>query len=156
MNPLARLNSEFAEPRPTWVAHWEHFIHASGMGVRGYGRTLDETFAQAALATTALIVEPHRIAARGALNLECRAPDASRLLINWLHMLGAEIAGRKHVFCAFDVHITGQHLHAIAWGEPLVVVRHSPAANLDAAIFMAARVVRDGSDGWMAECAVEF
>lgn len=154
----AHADGNGAEPQRLECAppHWEHFVRNADIGLRGYGHSLDETFAQAALAMMAMIVEPDRVEAQGAVTLECRAPDLNLLLSEWLHVLRTEIAVRNRVFCAFDVHITGRHLHAIAWGEPLAVARHSPAADLEAAVFSAARVVLEGSDTWLAECVVEF
>jgi len=38
---------------------WEHFSHESDIGIRGVGETEEEAFQQAALALTAVIVDPH-------------------------------------------------------------------------------------------------
>ena len=134
---------------------WEHLIRRHQIGLRGYGHTRDEAFAQAALAWTALIVEPGRVQPQGAIDLECRSTASNMLLIDWLQLLKTEILVRNRVFCAFDVHVTGHHLHAMAWGETLDVARHSPAADLHAVRIEAARL-SSGAACWTAECVVHL
>ncbi|MFA7386716.1 MAG: archease [Thiohalobacteraceae bacterium] len=138
------------------MPRWEHLIRRHEIGLRCYGHTRDETFAQAALAWTALIVEPGRVQPQSAIDLECRSSASSMLLIDWLQLLKTEILVRNRLFCAFDVHITGQHLHAMAWGESLDVARHSPAADLHTVRVEAARLVSSGGAGWTAECVVHL
>lgn len=141
-----------AEPQPPC---WEHFAHAADVGVRGYGRSPDEAFAQTALAMMAVITDPHLIEAHEAVTLESRAPDLELLLTDWLNALVFTMATRHLLFCAFDVHITGQHLHATAWGEPLDVARHQPTVEIKGATFTELRVARLGPELWLAQCVVD-
>ena len=41
--------------------YWEHYSHPADMGVRGFGPTREEAFAQAALAMTAVVVDLENI-----------------------------------------------------------------------------------------------
>lgn len=143
-----------ALPQPT-VPRWEHFAHQADIGVRGYGRTPEEAFAQTALALTAVITEPQRIEAHSAVTLECRAPDLELLLVDWLNALIFEMATRHQLFCAFDVHIHGHHLHATVWGETLEVWRHQPVVEAKGATFTALRVAEVEPDVWMAQCVID-
>lgn len=155
--PYPNTESLATQPRSTLaVPRWEHLIQRHEVGLRGHGHTPDEAFAQAALALMALIVEPGRVAPDSATDLECRSVVPSLLLIDWLQLLQAEILLRNRLFCAFDVHITGNHLHAMAWGESLDVTRHSPAADLHAVRVEAAQLVSSGATGWTAECVVHL
>ena len=60
-------------------AGWEHFSHDADIGVRGFGTTAAEAFAQAALALTAVVtrapVEPSI-----AVEVSCEAPDLETLV----------------------------------------------------------------------------
>lgn len=134
---------------------WEHFAHAADIGVRGYGRTPEEAFAQAALAMTAVITDPQRIEAHETVTLECRAPDLELLLTDWLNALVFMMATRHLLFCGFDVRITGHHLHATAWGEPLDAERHQPAVEVKGATFTELRVACLGPELWLAQCVVD-
>jgi SHS2 domain-containing protein len=63
---------------------FEHFEHQADMGVRGFGRTCEEAFEQAALALTAVVVPPELIAARETVSVHCSAGDIDLLLLDWL------------------------------------------------------------------------
>lgn len=140
---------------PPMAPSWEHFAHAADIGVRGYGRTPDEAFAQAALAMIAVITEPQRIEAHETVTLECRAPDLELLLADWLNALVFTMATRHLLFCGFDVHITGHHLHATVWGEPLDTARHQPAVEVKGATFTELRVASLDPGLWLAQCVVD-
>ncbi|MBT9569000.1 MAG: multifunctional CCA addition/repair protein, partial [Thiobacillus sp.] len=75
-------------------ARWEHFPHQADMGVRGIGPTLAAAFEQAALAMTAVVTDPDRVAADEALEIRCEAPDYELLLVDWLNALILEMAAR--------------------------------------------------------------
>ncbi|MFN2309415.1 MAG: archease [Gammaproteobacteria bacterium] len=134
---------------------WEHFAHAADIGVRGYGRTPDAAFAQAALAMMAVISDPRRIEAREIVTLECRAPDLELLLADWLNAVIYSMATRHLLFCAFDVQIAGHHLHATAWGEVLDMARHQPAVEIKGATFTELRVVHQDPGRWLAQCVID-
>ena len=93
---------------------------------------------------TSVICDPDRIADREAVTVECAAPDDELLLVDWLNALIYEMATRRRcfrdstsasrttiwLFSRFDVGITNHHLAATAWGEPIDISRHNPAAEV--------------------------
>lgn len=143
-------------PLPTQTPRWEHFAHQTDIGIRGYGNSPDEAFAQLALAMMAAMTDPRRIEARSVVTLECRAPDLELLLFDWVNALLFEMDTRHQLFCAFDVHIRGQHLQANAWGESQVASRHRPAIKLESATFTALHIAVVAPDTWMAQCVVRI
>lgn len=150
-NPTPRV---IDSPRATRTPRWEHFAHQTNIGVRGYGNSPDAAFAQLALATMAAITDLRYIEAHSVVTLECRAPDLELLLFDWVNTLLFEMDARHQLFCAFDVHIHGQHLEATIWGEPHVASRHHPLIKLEGATFTALHVAALASDTWMAQCVV--
>jgi SHS2 domain-containing protein len=44
--------------------YWEHFSHDADIGIRGIGATKEEAFEQVAIALTAVITDPHCVAAQ--------------------------------------------------------------------------------------------
>lgn len=44
------------------IPRWEHFRHEADIGVRGLGATREAAFEQAALALTAVLTDPARVA----------------------------------------------------------------------------------------------
>lgn len=137
------------------MKRWEHFPHAADIGVRGIGATPEEAFEQAALAVTAAITEPARVAAGVAVEIECEAPDAELLLVDWLNALVYEMATRKLLFSRFEVRIAGNRLTARAFGEPADAARHQPAVEVKGATYTALRVVRGPGDEWTAQCVID-
>lgn len=134
---------------------WETFAHEADVGVRGLGATLAEAFAGAALAMTAVITDPARVMPREAVAIACAAPDDELLLLDWLNALIFEMATRKMLFVRFDVTIADHHLTASAWGEPVDVARHQPAAEIKGASFCELKVKRLPDGWWLAQCVVD-
>lgn len=136
------------------MAAWEHFAHDADIGVVGLGPTRAEAFRQAALALTAVITDPAGVRRIEAVSITCRAASDELLLIEWLNALIYEMAVRGMVFGDFVVEIADGELRAIAHGEPVDVARHEPAVEVKGATFTALQV-REGSDGWRAQCVVD-
>ena len=134
--------------------HWEHFEHGADIGVRGIGATKAGAFEQAALALTAVITDPQRVAATEAVHIHCEATDDELLLADWLNALIYEMAVRRMLFGRFQVALDGTHLDAQASGEPASVQRHQPAVEVKGATYTALRVAPfDG--GWLAQTVVD-
>lgn len=134
---------------------WEHFSHVGDIGVRGFGPTQEAAFEQAAVALTAAITDPDSVAAREAVEVTCRAPDRGLLLADWLNALIYEMATRNMLFGRFSVRIDGDRLTATAWGEPVDVERHQPAAEAKGATLTALEVGRVADGGWVAQLVVD-
>ncbi len=143
------------------VPYWEHFYHQADVGVRGVGATLAQAFEQAALALTAVITDPARVRASHQVELECEAPRASLLLVDWLNRLIFEMSTRKMLFSRFEVHLAppdlggALHLHALAWGEPVEVARHQPAVEVKGATYSELQVTQNPQGLWVAQCVVD-
>ena len=134
---------------------YEHFAHQADVGVRGYGRTRQEAFAQAALALAAVMVPPDIVADRQRVRVSCSAADDELLLLDWLSAVVYEISARRMVLGRFQVTITGTELEGELWGEPLDVVRHQPGVEVKAATAEALRVTQLQDGTWLAQCVVD-
>jgi SHS2 domain-containing protein len=134
---------------------WEHFPHEADMGVRGVGGSLGQAFEQAALAMTAVITDPAKVAAADRVEIACRAPDDELLLVDWLNALIYEMATRKWLFSRFEVHIKEHQLVASVWGEPMNAAKHQPAVEIKGATYTALRVARETNGAWIAQCVVD-
>lgn len=149
-----------AEAVAAWRSHphdcsWEHFPHQADIGVRGRGPTLAAAFEQAAVAMTAVITDPAGVTAAQAVEIECEAPDAELLLVDWLNALILEMATRNMLFGRFEVGLEGLRLRATAWGEAVDAARHQPAVEIKGATYTELKVGRDESGQWLAQCVVD-
>lgn len=137
------------------VPGWEHFQHIADIGVRGSGRTLAEAFEQAALAMTAVILDPDAVACSERQVIDVSAPDHELLLTEWLNALIYEMATRHMLYARFEVEIRGHMLKATAWGEAIDVARHRPTVEIKGATFTELRVWRSDDGLWHAQCVVD-
>jgi len=132
-----------------------HFPHDADIGICGIGPTLEDAFEQAALAMTEVITDPGKIELKEAVQIECDAPDAELLLVDWLNAIIFEMATRGMLFGGFKVSIEGNRLRGIATGEAISVERHSPAVEIKGATLTELAVVEDRPREWRAQCVVD-
>lgn len=138
------------------MGSWQHFHHQADIGVRGIGSTMEEAFAEAALALTAVITDTVRVHQTESVKIDCNAPDAELLLVDWLNALIFEMATRRMLFSRFELHISSTLLlTATAWGEPVEPSRHQPAVEVKGATYTALSVVHHDEGDWVAQCVVD-
>lgn len=136
--------------------YWEHFGHDADIGVRGVGPTKSSAFEQVALALTAVVTDPREVRPLEETSLQCDSADDETLLVDWLNELIFAMATKRMLFSRFEVRITGAHLEAEAWGEPIDVARHQPAAEPKGATYTALHVLGGAErGGWVVECVVD-
>lgn len=87
------------------IPRWEHFSHEADVGVRGIGVTLAQAYEQAALAMTAAITDIVSVEPKIMLQINCDAPGAELLLVDWLNALVYEMATRSMLFRRFEVQL---------------------------------------------------
>lgn len=145
---------EAADP-PVGTPRWEHFEHKADIGVRGIGRTLSESFEQAALALTAVAVDPVTIRTPETVRVECQSDDPEMLLVDWLNAIIFEAATRRMLFGRYAVEIRDGHLSARLYGEPIDRDRHQPAVEAKGATFTELHVAQQPDGTWIAQCVVD-
>jgi SHS2 domain-containing protein len=138
------------------MGSWQHFHHQADIGIRGTGATLNEAFAEAALALTAVVADPATVIAVDTVTIHCEAPDMELLLVDWLNALIFEMATRRMLFSRFTVQISSTlHLDATAWGERVDPVRHQPAVEVKGATYTALSVAQHTEGRWVVQCVVD-
>lgn len=138
------------------MGSWQHFHHQADIGIRGIAPTLNEAFAEAAIALTAVLTEPASVRADEAVTIHCTAPDAELLLVDWLNALIFEMATRHMLFSRFELHISDAlQLEATVWGERVDLGRHQPAVEVKGATYTALSVVHHDEGDWVVQCVVD-
>ena len=133
----------------------EHFEHQADMGVRGFGRTCEEAFEQAALALTAVVVPPEFVQGRECVAVRCVAGDVELLLLDWLNAVVYQMAASKMIFHRFKVRLQGTQLEGELFGEALDVESHQPGVEVKAATATALCVAQLADGTWLAQCVVD-
>lgn len=132
----------------------ELFEHGADVGVRGFGRTKAEAFAEAARAVTALVTDPAGVRAERTVAFHCTAPDDELLLHGWLNEVITTMACDHLLFTDFTVEIDDGRLSATGRGEPVDRARHEPAVEPKGATLTEIAVAAT-PDGWLAQCVVD-
>lgn len=138
----------------TAAPHWEHFSHQADIGVRGVGDSPGQAFEQAALALTAVAVDPGEVEPLEQRDVSCAAPDLELLLVEWLNAIVYETAVGRRLFSRFRVIINDGQLSGRMWGEPIDRDRHRPAVEVKGATLTALKVVQQQGQ-WLAQCVVD-
>lgn len=125
------------------------------MGVRGVAPTLAGAFEQAAMALTAVMLDPAEVACLEQVDIECQAPDVELLLADWLNALIYHMALRQMLFARFEVSLTATHLQGRAWGEAVDRRRHQPAVEIKGATYTELKVFQNEAGWWVAQCVVD-
>jgi tRNA nucleotidyltransferase (CCA-adding enzyme) len=134
---------------------WEHFHHQADIGVRGLGRSAAEAFEEAALALMAVMCQPDKVEASQEIQINCEAPDAELLFIDWLSVIIYEMATRGMLFGRFEVQIDGNKLSGKAWGERIDSEKHKTIVEVKGATYAELKVGPDKEGRWVAQCVVD-
>lgn len=134
----------------------ETFEHTADLGLRIRAATLDDLFAEAALALFEVIVEDLASVA-GAQRVEVTLPadDVEYLLFDWLRTLLYQFDAEHVLFSRFQVQVGAAGLKGTAWGEPLDRARHELCHEVKAITYHGLRV-EPAPDGWLAEVIVDI
>jgi SHS2 domain-containing protein len=151
---VERLRTQLVQA-PASTGRWEHFPHDADLGVRGRGATLTEAFEQAALALAAAVVDPSLVAETESVDVECEAPSADLLLVDWLNAVIFEMTTRNLCFRRFEVALDGLRLRGRAFGETVHAAKHELGIEPKGATYTALRVAREPDGGWLAQCVVD-
>ena len=154
-NMAADARADEAAGETPGQSGWELFPHDADVGVRGFGATKEAAFCEAARALTAAITDPDIVRGRDVIEIACQAGDSELLLVEWLNALVYEMARRRMLFSRFAVHLDGNRLRALAWGEAVDVARHEPATEVKGATLTALRVAQAPDGTWLAQCVVD-
>ena len=127
--------------------------HTGETGILARGRTLQETFGQAATGMYSLMVDPAAVVDEVEFRqIAVEAPDLGALMVAWLNELIYLFDVEGLVFVRFQIEDIGvDHLRARCFGERLDIDRHGFGVVPKAATYHMLEVVQelDGS-GWSA------
>jgi len=128
------------------MARFDIIEHTADTGIKAYGATLEEAFANAAYGMFTLIADPETVRETLSREINVEADDREALLVAWLNELLYVLDVEQLVFKRFTVlDLNDTHLSAEAHGEPIDTRRHVLRPGVKAATFYMLRI--DESDG---------
>ncbi len=128
------------------TAGWEHFEVEADVGVRGWGPSRAEAFAQATLGVFALLVTPDQVQAREDREVRAQADGPEALLVAWIdeclyvhEIEGFVVRGVEMTMCTDTLALGVLH------GEAVDPARHQTGTVVKGATHHKVAVtVRDG------------
>jgi len=128
------------------VSSFELFETTADVGVRGYGSTLEEAFANAAKAMFSVMTDLPKVKPLKEVAVEVEAEDEESLLVAWLNELLAVSSIRRMLFSDFKVAVERLdgllRLRATAYGEHVDPSRHELYTEVKAATYALIKVGR--------------
>jgi len=118
------------------VKRFEFLEHTADIGIRAFGRTLEEAFENAALAMFSLIADLSNVEEKKSYRLEVEGEDRESLLVEWLNELIYFLETENVLLKRFKVEeISETHLVAAAYGEPLDLEKHAVGVQIKATTY---------------------
>lgn len=105
---------------------YEFFDHTADIGIKAYGRDLNEAFENAALAVFEVMTDTSKVEPRESREIEIDGMDLENLLYRWIEGLLVYYDSELFLFGKFKVKIDLENLrlNAIAWGEKFNPDKH--------------------------------
>ncbi len=132
---------------------YRYFDHEADIGIEAEGRTLEAAFANAALATFAIMAEPATVIPERRVEVAFEEADAELALVTWLNRLLALARLHGVVFNAFELRREGDRWEGAAWGMPW-----RPGADRGTEVKGATLTmlkVEQTAKGWRVRCIVD-
>jgi SHS2 domain-containing protein len=133
---------------------YETFEHQADIGIRGFGATMEDAFANAAVALYSVMVNISRVEQKEFRGVNVSADDQEQLLVEWLNALLADSDIERMVFSRFEVRIEGNRLAGTAWGEHLERDRHQAHVEVKGATYHQLSV-RQERGRFVVQCVVD-
>ncbi|AHF80316.1 Hypothetical protein TES1_0930 [Thermococcus paralvinellae] len=134
---------------------WEHYEHTADIGIRGYGKTLEEAFENVAIALFDVMVDVRKVEPKEMREIEVSGEDLYALLYNFLEELLILHDTEGLVFSDFDVKIEktkeGYKLKVKAYGEPLDYEKHEPKEEVKAITYHDMKIEQLEDGTWIAQ-----
>jgi SHS2 domain-containing protein len=115
---------------------YETFEHTADVGIRAFGRTEKELFANAAYGMFDLMAELKNVHATESLPIRLEGADHEDLLVRWLGELLSLSSARGFLFKDFSFsHLDSTSLEAVAQGEHFDPSRHKMKMEIKAVTY---------------------
>jgi len=116
---------------------FEFLEHTADVYVAAYGKTLEEAFENAALATFETMTDTKKVEPRVEDEIEVEGHDEKALLYNWLEELIVKFETTENLYSRFKISPikkgpNGFKMKAKIWGEPFNPDKHSQKVGIKA------------------------
>ncbi len=117
------------------MKQYELIEHTADVCIKAYGKTVSETFENAAIGMFDIITDKSTIEPVGQYDIQLKAPDLEQLLVDWLSELLFLNGAKNLVFGTFDVIVEKKHLSAHVFGEEFDSPKHKKGVEIKAVTY---------------------
>lgn len=123
---------------------YEFFDHTADIGIKAYGRDLNEAFENAALAVFEVITDTSKVEPKESRDIEIDGMDLENLLYRWIESLLVYYDSELLLFGKFKVKIDLENLRlkAIVWGEKFNPDKHERRTVVKAVTYHEMSIVK--------------
>ncbi|MFP3345828.1 MAG: archease [Sulfolobaceae archaeon] len=123
---------------------YEFFDHTADIGIKAYGRDLNEAFENAALAVFEVMTDTSKVEPKESREIEIDGIDLENLLYRWIESLLVYYDSELLLFGKFKVKIDLENLrlNAIAWGEKFNPDKHERRTVVKAVTYHEMSIVK--------------
>ncbi len=122
---------------------YEEIDHTADVGIRAFGKTLEDLFAASAEGMFSLIADLSKVNAVGEVEVRVTAEDRQALMVRWLSELLYLHETQHLLLKEFDVRLDGLALQALVKGEGIDRGRHELKLAIKAVTYHGLRVDPD-------------
>ena len=134
---------------------FEILEHPADIGFRAFGGTLEQLFANSAVAMLSIAGNPHAAEPREQYSISVESGDREALMVDWLNEVLYWYDGKGIALREFRVNLHGLRIDAVATGEPRHPERHRAQLIVKAVTYHQLRIEqRDGI--WIAEVYLDI
>jgi SHS2 domain-containing protein len=139
---------------------FDFFDHRADVGIRGYGKTVEEAFGNGAKALFSLMIDLRRVKAEKTFEIHCQALDRETLFVEWLNELLAQSGIHRVVFSHFEVTSIQQRnnhyfIKASVKGDAFDSIEHKPRIEVKAATYTELKVEKGVNGVYLAQTIVD-
>lgn len=119
------------------MKNYEIIDHTADVGIKAYGKTLAESFENAAKGMFDIITDNSEVESVGQYDIELEAPDLEQLLVDWLSKLLFLNSSRGEVFGFFKINLDEKNikLSARVFGEKFNISKHKAGSEIKAVTY---------------------
>ncbi|MCK4261861.1 archease [bacterium] len=115
---------------------YETFNHTADLGIRVFGKTKEELFANAGYAMFDILIDLRNVQVKKTLKIKQEAPNVEELFLSWLSELLYQYNCKEMVFKKFAIDkLTEEAISARAQGEKLDLRRHQLKTEIKAVTY---------------------
>ncbi len=113
---------------------YDYFEHTADIGIKAYGKNIEEAFENSALAITNIITKTENVSKNKRIKINVNAENIEALFYEWLEAIIIKFDTQKLVFSEFKVNIDKKNnkLRAICLGEKFNLEKHEIGSEIKA------------------------